>query len=92
MRRAECPRCGLEIIGTHQTVEDCLAHLRPRYALAQRALAAIHRRCRSLEDRLERAKIQERTARKEAARGRTVEGRLQRLERWMESVHGIERK
>ncbi len=86
MKRAECPRCGLEVVGAHRTVEECMEHLKPRYALVQRALESLHKRYRTLEERLERAKIQERIARKEAARGRTVEGRLEAIEKWMESV------
>jgi hypothetical protein len=81
MRKQECPRCGLVVAASHRTAEDCLAHLAPRYALAQRAMAALHRRYRSLEERLERAKIQERIARKEAKRAGSVLGLQERLER-----------
>ena len=81
MKREECPRCGLEIAGTHRTAEDCVRYLAPRYALARRDLEALHRRYRALEERLERAKIQERLARKEAKRQNSVTARLLNLER-----------
>jgi hypothetical protein len=78
-----CPRCGLTIRGTHATADDCLRHLAPRYQLAQRSLEAMHSRYRSMEDRLERAKIQARVARQDARSMRTLTGRVLRLERVM---------
>ena len=77
-----CPRCGMKVIGSkpHATTEECLAHLAPRYRLAQAALEQMHKRYRTLETRLERAKIGERLARKESKRNATVPARLAALE------------
>jgi hypothetical protein len=83
MKRERCKRCGLDVAAIHRTPEDCLAHLAPRYALAQRALESLHKRYRTLEERLERAKLQERLSRKAAAKSATVTGRLERLEKLM---------
>lgn len=77
-----CPRCQLRITGRpHATPDDCLAHLAPRYQMAQRSLTALHRRYRTLEDRLERARIQTRVAQQEARKARTITGRIERMER-----------
>ena len=78
--RATCQRCGLEIYGEHQTAEDCLVHLVPRYERAQKALDALHKRYRSLENRMERAKIQARVARQAARKGQTLTSRLAEIE------------
>lgn len=84
MNRPTCSRCGLSVAGAgHQTAEDCVANLAPPYALAQRALEQLHARYLRLEERLERAKIQARLARKEAAKAKTINGRIERLEKLM---------
>ncbi len=59
-----CDRCGLTLQGfdAHATAEDCLRHLVPRYA----AMAGMTRKqaeyAERLEQRLERAQLQSRTA------------------------------
>jgi hypothetical protein len=75
-----CPRCGLTITGTHETAEDCIRHLSPRYQLAQQSLKQMHNRYRSLEDRLERAKIAQRIALQDAKRKSTIPARLAAVE------------
>jgi hypothetical protein len=87
MKRERCQRCGMEVAGAgHKTAEDCLTHLVPRYALAQRALESMHARFRVLEEKYERARIQLRVQAKAVKRAerfeqRTVGRRLERLER-----------
>jgi len=82
MARITCNRCGLEVAGAgHATAEDCLRHLAPRYSLAQRSLEALHHRYRTLEERMERMRIQQRVMKKDATRERTLAGRLARVER-----------
>lgn len=69
MNRPHCACCGLPVAGTpHQSPDDCLRHLAPRYQLAQKSLEHMHQRYRSLEDRLERLQIQLRTTKKDAKR------------------------
>ena len=82
MKRPTCPRCGIEVAGAqqHQTAEECLRHLTPRYQLAQRSVTALHKRLRNMEGRLERAKLAGRVARKEAKRNATVPARLEAVE------------
>jgi hypothetical protein len=94
MPSSNCPRCGLSVTGRpHSNAEECLAHLAPRYVMAQRQLSALNRRFVSLEERLERAKIQERIARKEAKKNATIPARLERLEQLinerMEDIRAI---
>ncbi len=86
MNRTTCSRCGLEVAGRpHATADDCVAQLAPRYRLVSQSLRAMHSRYQNLEDRLERSKIAERLARKEAKKTAkkhdTFAGRLERLER-----------
>jgi hypothetical protein len=66
--KAPCPRCGLELAGRqpHETPEDCLRHLAPRYRMAQDSLEHMHKRYRLLEERLERTQIAWRVAKKAA--------------------------
>ena len=66
--------------GSHATADDCLVHLAPRYERAQRALEAMHKRYRALEDRMERTKIQARVARQAARKGQTLTSRLAEIE------------
>lgn len=76
-----CPRCGLSLTFTqHETHEECLNILAPRYRLAQQALEAMHRRYRTLEERLARAKIVATVARKEAKRNAAIPARLAAVE------------
>ena len=77
-----CPRCGLKLTGRqpHETAEDCVKHIAPRYKLAQAGLESMHRRYRTMEERLARAKTQERIARKESKRNATVPSRLAAVE------------
>ena len=79
-RRTTCQRCGLEVYGSHATADDCLVHLAPRYERAQRALKAMHKRYKALEDRMARAKIQARVARQAARKGQTLTSRLAEIE------------
>ena len=68
--KAPCPRCGLELAGRqpHETPEDCLRHLAPRYQMAQQSLEHMHKRYRLVEERLERTQIALRVAKKAATR------------------------
>jgi hypothetical protein len=62
-----CQRCGMKLAGhPHETAEDCVRHLAPRYQLAQQSLEHMHGRYRLLEERLERTQIALRVARKDA--------------------------
>lgn len=76
-----CPRCGLEIHGKHLTPEDCLRTISPRYKLAQWQVIRMGKRIRTLEERLDRARIQVQEAKRKTRRVTTWEGRVRKIER-----------
>ena len=60
-----CERCGLTIHGTkqaHATADDCLRYLVPRYAALEATAKRQAEYATRLEQRLERAQLQARTA------------------------------
>jgi site-specific DNA-adenine methylase len=60
-----CERCGLTIHGNqmhHATAEDCLRYLIPRYAALEAMAKRQAEHATRLEQRLERAQLQTRTA------------------------------
>ena len=60
-----CERCGLTIHGTqmrHATAEDCVRYLVPHYAAMQEKAKQQAEHATRLEERLERAQLQTRTA------------------------------
>lgn len=82
MNRPECPRCGLAVAGKpHETAEDCVAQLAPRYQLAQQSITRYSARCRALEERLERMQIKLRVATRTTTREAKLARRVEAIER-----------
>jgi len=75
-----CARCGLTIHGMqmqHATAEDCLRYLVPRYAAIQEKTKQQAEHATRLEERLERAQLQTRTA-EQACRNALTDIKLER--------------
>lgn len=79
-----CKRCGLGIVGKpHETADDCLEHLAPRYAMAQRSAERLHEKLRRAEEKIERYRVQARLGSQAIKRELSLAGRIARIEKAM---------
>jgi hypothetical protein len=85
MKREVCARCGLSgLIGKHDTAEDCLNHLEPRYRMMRRDHKNMARKVDAANARAEEWKLKAQAANRrllEVQGSQSTEKRLMRIER-----------
>jgi hypothetical protein len=90
MKRTCCARCGLsDLIGKHDTAEDCIAHLEPRYRMMRRSHMGMAKKLDTANARAEEWKLKANAANRrilELQGSQSTENRLMRLERQLHEM------
>jgi hypothetical protein len=92
MKREACARCGLSnLIGKHDTPEDCLNHIEPRYRMMRRDHQNMARKVDTANARAEEWKQKAMAANRrllEVQGSQSTEKRLHRIERELAEIRG----